>query len=96
MLYSLSGWSINELDRKVFYNQIVAYLKKEQGVILPKMEPMILVTGATGHIGNVLVREQLERGERVRALVRPRQATIGSGRVGCGNGTWGYSEGRFT
>jgi dihydroflavonol-4-reductase len=32
---------------------------------------MILVTGATGHIGNVLVRELLERGERVRALVRP-------------------------
>lgn len=32
---------------------------------------MILVTGATGHIGNVLVRELLERGERVRALVMP-------------------------
>ena len=32
---------------------------------------MILVTGATGHIGNVLVRELLRRGERVRALVRP-------------------------
>ena len=32
---------------------------------------MILVTGATGHIGNVLVRELLGRGERVRALVRP-------------------------
>ena len=32
---------------------------------------MILVTGATGHIGNVLVRELLERGERVRVLVRP-------------------------
>jgi dihydroflavonol-4-reductase len=31
---------------------------------------MILVTGATGHIGNVLVRELLTRGERVRALVR--------------------------
>ncbi len=30
---------------------------------------MILVTGATGHIGNVLVRELLERGERVRALI---------------------------
>lgn len=30
-----------------------------------------LVTGATGHIGNVLVRELLQRGERVRALVRP-------------------------
>jgi len=29
-----------------------------------------LVTGATGHIGNVLVRQLLERGERVRALVR--------------------------
>jgi len=32
---------------------------------------MNLVTGATGHIGNVLVRQLLERGERVRALVRP-------------------------
>jgi dihydroflavonol-4-reductase len=32
---------------------------------------MILVTGATGHIGNVLVRSLLERGECVRALVRP-------------------------
>ncbi len=31
----------------------------------------ILVTGATGHIGNVLVRQLLARGERVRALVRP-------------------------
>jgi dihydroflavonol-4-reductase len=32
---------------------------------------MQLVTGATGHIGNVLVRQLLERGQRVRALVRP-------------------------
>ncbi|MEZ0395318.1 MAG: SDR family oxidoreductase [Anaerolineales bacterium] len=32
---------------------------------------MILVTGATGHIGNVLVRLLLQRGQRVRALVRP-------------------------
>ncbi len=32
---------------------------------------MILVTGATGHVGNVLVRELLARGERVRALVLP-------------------------
>jgi len=31
---------------------------------------MILITGATGHIGNVLVREYLERRERVRVLVR--------------------------
>lgn len=32
---------------------------------------MIVVTGAMGHIGNVLVRELLGRGERVRALVMP-------------------------
>jgi dihydroflavonol-4-reductase len=30
-----------------------------------------VVTGATGHIGNVLVRELLARGEVVRALVLP-------------------------
>lgn len=30
---------------------------------------MIVVTGATGHIGNVLIRELLARGERVRAIV---------------------------
>jgi dihydroflavonol-4-reductase len=32
---------------------------------------MIVVTGATGHIGNVLVRELLERGRTVRVLVLP-------------------------
>ena len=32
---------------------------------------MNLVTGATGHIGNVLVRELLASGQSVRALVRP-------------------------
>jgi dihydroflavonol-4-reductase len=30
---------------------------------------MILVTGATGHIGNVLVRKMIEQGEKVRALI---------------------------
>ncbi len=32
---------------------------------------MNLVTGATGHVGNVLVRQLLARGERVRAMVLP-------------------------
>ena len=32
---------------------------------------MNLITGATGHIGNVIVRQLLARGERVRVLVRP-------------------------
>ena len=32
---------------------------------------MILVTGATGHIGNVLVRKLIERGEKVRGLILP-------------------------
>ncbi len=32
---------------------------------------MILVTGATGHLGNVLVRELTSAGEKVRVLVRP-------------------------
>ncbi len=30
---------------------------------------MILVTGSTGHIGNVLIRKLLEKGEKVRALI---------------------------
>lgn len=34
---------------------------------------MWLVTGATGHIGNVLVRKLLERGEKVRALIVPHE-----------------------
>ena len=32
---------------------------------------MWLVTGATGHIGNVLVRKLVERGEKIRALILP-------------------------
>jgi dihydroflavonol-4-reductase len=32
---------------------------------------MWLVTGATGHVGNVLVRKLLERGDKVRALILP-------------------------
>ena len=36
---------------------------------------MVIVTGATGHIGNVLVRELLSRGERVRAVIPPFENT---------------------
>jgi dihydroflavonol-4-reductase len=37
---------------------------------------MYLVTGATGHIGNVLVRKLLERGEKVRALILPGESLL--------------------
>ena len=36
---------------------------------------MNLVTGATGHIGNVLVRELLKRGQTVRAMIMPGEDT---------------------
>ncbi len=32
---------------------------------------MILVTGATGHVGNVLVKELVKRGEKVRVMILP-------------------------
>ena len=35
---------------------------------------MILVTGATGHLGNVLVRELINTGENVRVFIRPDEA----------------------
>lgn len=35
------------------------------------MSAIDIVTGATGHLGNVLVRHLLERGRRVRAVVQP-------------------------
>ncbi len=37
---------------------------------------MWLITGATGHIGNVLVRELLARGEKVRALIPPNESRV--------------------
>jgi len=37
---------------------------------------MIAVTGATGHIGNVLVRELIARGEEVRTVIPPFENTV--------------------
>jgi dihydroflavonol-4-reductase len=50
---------------------VIRISKKDKGLYIQRQTTMNLVTGATGHIGNVLVRELLGRGERVRALVRP-------------------------
>ena len=36
---------------------------------------LVVVTGATGHIGNVLVRELLTKGETVRAFIPPGEDT---------------------
>jgi len=36
---------------------------------------MVVVTGATGHIGNILVRELLSRGENVRVVIPPFENT---------------------
>ncbi len=44
---------------------------------------MNVVTGATGHLGNVLVRLLLERGEPVRALVRPSSDTTALEGLAC-------------
>ena len=37
---------------------------------------MILVTGATGHIGNVLVRKLIAGGQKVRALILPGESRL--------------------
>lgn len=37
---------------------------------------MILVTGATGHLGNVLVCELISAGKKVRALVLPNEDRV--------------------
>jgi dihydroflavonol-4-reductase len=44
-------------------------------LIMGEWEAMIAVTGATGHIGNVLVRELIARGNKVRAVVPPGEDT---------------------
>ena len=37
---------------------------------------MWLVTGAMGHIGNVLVRKLIECGEKVRVLILPKECCM--------------------
>ncbi|HNR65854.1 MAG TPA: NmrA family NAD(P)-binding protein, partial [Atribacterota bacterium] len=37
---------------------------------------MIVVTGAAGHLGNVLIRELLRSGEKIRALILPGEDII--------------------
>ncbi|GAI91158.1 unnamed protein product, partial [marine sediment metagenome] len=34
---------------------------------------MIVITGATGHLGNVLVRKLVTQNKKVRALILPRE-----------------------
>jgi len=45
------------------------FLKRSEQVVFQENIIMILVTGATGHIGNVLTRRLITSGEKVRALV---------------------------
>ena len=47
----------------------------------------VLVTGATGRVGRVLVRKLLLRGYKVRALVRQRSSEAGGEAAGAGGET---------
>ena len=40
-----------------------------------KMKKLYLITGATGHVGTILVSELIKRGEQIRALVLPGHGT---------------------
>ena len=39
------------------------------------MKKLYLITGATGHVGTILVSELIKRGEQIRALVLPGHGT---------------------
>lgn len=64
------------LPQRLILSQEMIFLKQtDRSEYFVRETAMILVTGATGHIGNVLIRELTKRGERIRALILPGEDT---------------------